>query len=182
MKNLLGAFLLISSLAFGTNHVTVGVNAHVGQVPMGSIAHGHWYHGYPRGWTYPGSYYANPYAYWNGYGLTYGYGYGPIYGYRNSYGAISYSPKTGLYGWVTGAPSLQRAQYDAANWCANGADDCKDLMWFANTCASISISKTNKAAVGWAWNQYASTARSRAQQECERYADDCVTEGSVCSH
>lgn len=182
MKKLLGGFLLLSSLAFGTNHVTVGVNAHVGHLAMGSVAYGHWYHGYPYGWAYPGAYYANPYAYWNGYGYTYGYGYGPVYGYRNLYGAISYSASTGIYGWSTGRATLSQAQNDAAAWCANGADDCKNLMWFANSCAALSKSKTKKEVVGWAWNQYASVARSRAQRECSRYADDCVSEGSVCSY
>ncbi len=173
MKNLLGVFVFSFGLA-------TSLYAQPGRGPMGSIANGHSFHGYPHGFVH-GRVYYNPYAYWNGTGWGYGYGYGPIYGYQNAYGAIAYSTTTGIFGWAVRAPTLYDAQVVAANYCAQGAVDCQNLMWFANTCASISISRTDKTAVGWAWNPSPAIAQARSQAECRRYAHDCVNEGAVCS-
>jgi hypothetical protein len=175
---LIGVFLVWSGLVLGASHGGMSGHARPGVHPsMGSVANGHHFHGFPRGM---GGVYVNPYAYWNGYG--YSYGTGSVYGYGNSFGAVSYSPSTGIYGWATGFAALYNAQNQAALNCSASATDCRNLMWFANTCAALSISATNKSAVGWAWNTHAATAQYNAQFECGRYANDCIDQGSVCSY
>ena len=174
-----GVLFLWCSLSFGAHGGHGHVVHHGG---MGSVAVGHGFHGYPA--SYPGyrhGYYAAvPWAFWTGYG--YGYSYGPVYGYGHRFGAFAYSKTTGKFGWAANFPTQWGAQNEAMNNCSAAATDCINLMWFADTCAALATSTSDKSHYGWAWTANASIARANAQTECSKYAPDCVVKAHICSY
>lgn len=167
---------LLGLLLLSTQAATANFN---GRFAMGSLMHGHYFHGYPAGWNIG---WGVPYGYWNGVGFQYGYigNYNyPYYYYRwNMFGAIAYNEKTGVSGWTTNYGYQEQASKDAVGYCGQ---DCKTVMWFANACAALAVSQTDKSKAGWAWAPNVYLAQSQAKRECARRAEDCQIEIRVCT-
>jgi hypothetical protein len=106
------------------------------------------------------------------------------------YGAIALSPRTLKYGYAFRFASRKQAEEAALTFCyANKGNprDCKVLVWYRNTCASLAIKPpSTEGKLDGAWGaQWASSrdaARKKALAACQsQSATGCRTELTSCA-
>jgi len=95
---------------------------------------------------------------------------------RNYYGAISYSPSTGAYGYSYDHYSKYNAERAARNQCARR--DCVIPIWFKNACGALAIGSNG---YGSGWGSTRARAKREALRSCRRYTGGCYIEKSVCT-
>ena len=70
----------------------------------------------------------------------------------NRFGAIAYSPSTGVHGLSNDLGSQEEAEKAALNSCAQRARDCKVPLWFRNACGALAVGP-NGFGTGWGVDQ-----------------------------
>ncbi len=95
---------------------------------------------------------------------------------RNYYGAISYSPSTGAYGYSYDYTSKRGAQRAARKQC--GYRDCKKSLWFRNACGALAVGNNG---YGTGWGSTKSRARRAALRSCRKYSRGCRVKRWVCT-
>ncbi|BAW97885.1 hypothetical protein NIES970_28480 (plasmid) [[Synechococcus] sp. NIES-970] len=107
---------------------------------------------------------------------------GPVLA-QNYFGAISYSPKTGTYGYSYDYSNQQAAINIAQNQCnqrSNGTGDCESLVWFSNACGSLAVASNGSYGSGWGENP--DLAEYYAIDTCSDYGGyDCAVLETVCT-
>lgn len=95
---------------------------------------------------------------------------------RDYYGAISYSPSTGKYGYSYDYNYRSGAESAARNQCARR--DCSTLLWFRNACGSLAVGR-NGYGSGWGSNR--ARAKREALKSCRRYTGGCRVVNTICT-
>jgi len=104
-----------------------------------------------------------------------------------SFGAIAISPKAGVFGRTTGAPSQAEAERLAMAQCTQlGGTDCRLATWTRGKyCGAVAVKTYGDGGMSWAASSAPSLADAKAQamQRCEQEAksacDDVIAD--VCS-
>ncbi len=95
---------------------------------------------------------------------------------RNYYGAISYSPSTGAYGYSYDYNSKSSARHAARKQC--GYRNCKNSLWFRNACGALAVGSSG---YGTSWGNSRSSAKRKALRSCRKYSRNCTIRKSVCT-
>lgn len=87
-----------------------------------------------------------------------------------NYGAIAYSPSTGVYGYSYDYGSQGEAEQQAMGRC--NAMDCTIAIWFENACGAVASGPS-----GWgaSWGPSRSAAEDNANLECGKHTNNCAT-------
>ncbi|HEY5831669.1 MAG TPA: DUF4189 domain-containing protein [Hyphomicrobiaceae bacterium] len=96
----------------------------------------------------------------------------------NRFGAIAYSPSTGVHGLSNDLGSQEEAEKAALNSCAQRARDCKVPLWFRNACGALAVGP-NGFGTGWGVDQ--GVAESYALKSCAQYSKSCTVRRWVCT-
>ncbi len=105
--------------------------------------------------------------------------FGPVYGYGN-YGAISYSPTTGSFGWTRNFSTLWEAEFYANQYC--GTVGCGSVVWFQNNCGALAVSAVDSGTYGWHLGANRWLAETGALRECSARGQACAIKGWACSY
>jgi len=95
---------------------------------------------------------------------------------RNYYGAISYSPSTGAYGYAYDYNSKSSARNAARRQC--GYRSCKNSLWFRNACGALAVGNSG---YGTGWGSTKSRAKREALRSCRKYSRGCYVKQWVCT-
>ena len=95
-----------------------------------------------------------------------------------SYGAISYSPSTGVSGGAWNYSCASEAQNASVGYC--GQADCRPVVWVGSGCAALAVGE-NRNINGWAWNGDKGIAQWSALQNCSNQDSGCRVVYSMCS-
>jgi serine/threonine-protein kinase len=96
----------------------------------------------------------------------------------DSYGAISYSPSTGISGGAWNYSCSSEAQNASVGYC--GQADCKPVVWVGSGCAALAVGN-DKSLYGWAWNGDKGMAQYNALEKCNSQDGGCQIVYSLCS-
>jgi hypothetical protein len=96
----------------------------------------------------------------------------------NKYGAIAYSPATGVHALTTDHATQEEAERAALASCAQRARDCKVPLWFRNACGALAVGP-NGYGTGWGVDQ--GLAESFALQTCAKYSKNCTIRRWACT-
>ena len=96
----------------------------------------------------------------------------------NKFGAIAYSPSTGVHGLSNDLGSQEEAEKAALSSCAQRARDCKVPLWFRNACGALAVGP-NGFGTGWGVDQ--GVAESYALKSCAQYSKNCTVRRWVCT-
>jgi serine/threonine-protein kinase len=99
----------------------------------------------------------------------------------DTFGAISWSKRTGVRGYAWGYNNRGAAENRALRECeaTAGTGDCRVLLWFRNACGSIA--ETRDGAVGTGWGANPGLAEKYALQSCSQYGQ-CRVSRTFCSN
>ena len=107
----------------------------------------------------------------------------PVSAQNNFFGAISYSPNTGAYGYSYDYSNQQTAIDAAQNECnqeSGRIGDCENLVWFQNACASLAVA--SNGSYGSGWGEDPDLAEYYALDTCYDYdGSDCYILETVCT-
>ncbi|MBU4530635.1 MAG: DUF4189 domain-containing protein [Hoeflea sp.] len=94
------------------------------------------------------------------------------------FGAIAYSPTSGVYGFSYDHGSRRDAEARAISECRMRGRGCKVAIWFKNACGSVAV-----GANGWgtAWAGTRRDAERAAIRNCSRYTGGCRTLAWSCT-
>jgi serine/threonine-protein kinase len=96
-----------------------------------------------------------------------------------SFGAISYSPSTGAFGWTKDYSTRAEAERVAIANCRKQANDCTSPpLWFRNACGALAV---GSGGWGTAWGFHQADAEKKAITSCQRWSMDCVVKHSLCT-
>lgn len=95
------------------------------------------------------------------------------------YGAIAYSPSSGVWGYSYNYGSRGAAERRALRECRIRGGGCRSIVWFRNACGALASGHGN--AYGWSWNTSRAAARRRAMRECRARTGGCRIRVDVCS-
>ena len=93
------------------------------------------------------------------------------------YGAIAYSPSTGVYGYSYNYTTQSEAEYQAHQKC--GYVDCQTATWVKNGCMSLAVNDYDYWAGAWG-NTY-EEARGKAILSCQESGYVCRTVEVICT-
>jgi hypothetical protein len=96
----------------------------------------------------------------------------------NKFGAIAYSPATGVHALTTDHGSQEEAERAALASCAQRAKDCKVPLWFRNACGALAVGP-NGYGTGWGVDQ--GLAESYALKSCAQYSKNCTIRRWACT-
>jgi len=94
------------------------------------------------------------------------------------FGAIAYSPTSGVYGFSYDHGSRRDAEARAISECRMRGRGCKIAIWFKNACGSVAVGSN-----GWgtAWAGTRRDAERAANRNCSRYTGGCRTLAWTCT-
>jgi len=92
---------------------------------------------------------------------------------RMSYGAIAYSPDSGVRGYSEEYGSRRQAESPARKECRE--KDCEIAAWFYNSCGAVSASDNGS------WGGAQGGSEQRAQQSTQEGGTNCKVVFSRCS-
>lgn len=96
------------------------------------------------------------------------------------YGAISYSPEDGAYGYSVFQPTREEAEKKALAACRERGSDCRKPVWFVNACGAIAVASDGPWGQDWGHSQR--QAIKKAIDWCTKYGGkDCKELFSTCS-
>lgn len=98
----------------------------------------------------------------------------------DSFGAIAYSPSTNIPGSSKNYGSKDEAAQAAMESCKEngGADDCKLVNEYKNTCASLAL---GDGGWGTAYDDDQATSDSMATAQCSKFVQNCKIVVSICT-
>jgi hypothetical protein len=96
----------------------------------------------------------------------------------NKFGAIAYSPATGVNAFVRDYGSREEAEKAALDSCRQRAGDCTVPLWFRNACGALAVGP-NGYGTGWGVDQ--GIAESYALQTCAKYSKNCSVRRWMCT-
>ncbi len=102
-----------------------------------------------------------------------------VQGAAAGYGAIAYSPSSGVWGYSYNYGSRGSAQRRALRECRARGRGCRSVVWFRDACGALASGRGN--AYGWSWNTSRAAARRRAMRECRARTGGCRIRVDVCS-
>ena len=95
------------------------------------------------------------------------------------FGAFSYSPGTGSYGYSHNYSSRGQAERVAQAGCRDYAGDCRVIVYFYNACAALAVGSSY--GYGYAYSAGRNQARSVALANCRANDRGCQVVETVCS-
>ena len=104
------------------------------------------------------------------------------YSTTTRYAAISYSPKTGAYGFSYDYQSKYLADQRALKYCDERAEDCRLVYSFYNSCAAFATATKDKKIYAYGLGNSEKKAKKRALAYCHKKEDSCKVRVSLCSH
>lgn len=116
--------------------------------------------------------------------VPYGFSYLPYFNnnpYYSTFGAIAYSPSTGMFGNAWGQATQFLATNAAVSYC--GHKDCQTVVWVQGGCAAVA-SGPNNTPMTWAYHPNRSVAEFYATRSCNKAKDGdavCQVRSWVCS-
>lgn len=96
-----------------------------------------------------------------------------------SYGAIAFSPSTGVWGYSYNYGTRGAAEHRAMRECRARGSGCRSIVWFRDACGALAVGQGN--AYGWGWNVSRTSAQNRAIRECRARTGGCRIRVDVCS-
>lgn len=95
------------------------------------------------------------------------------------FGAISYSPRTGSYGYSHNYATRGQAEGVAQSSCLAYARDCRVIVYFYNACAALAVG--NRFGYGYGYAAGPKQSRSIALANCRANDRGCEVKRTVCS-
>jgi hypothetical protein len=97
-------------------------------------------------------------------------------------GAIAVSPSTGAVGTISGAAGKSAESDFAPQLCSNsGAKDCKTVVTFTNTCASVVRSGDGQFFTELGDDDDTDARETRLLDKCKAGAKDCTLVTTYCA-
>ena len=119
------------------------------------------------------------FAEWGGAWYPWPYAYASYYPMA-TYGAIAYSPSTGLTGYTYNHYNASFALNQSVFRC--NLPDCRPVVWFAGACGAVAADRLNSQVYGWAWANDRYTAEGQALAQCGmRTTGHCQVRAWACS-
>ena len=94
---------------------------------------------------------------------------------QDQFGAVAIDEATGDTGYAVDRPSREAAMAAAVQDC--GSTGCVAVNWFGNACGAIAV---GNGGYGASWGENRDAAAAFAMDACERYAEGCRVDRSVC--
>ena len=94
---------------------------------------------------------------------------------QDQFGAVAIDEATGDTGYAVDQPSREAATELAEQNC--GSAGCVTVIWFGDACGAIAV---GNGGYGASWGESRDAAAAFAMDACERYAESCRVDRSVC--